>query len=146
MFLFLVGRLSSREDAQDALQASFLTAWRALPRLRRADRFARWLFRIARSRAADVRRRRGPAVLSLDGVEDLLRPTGQDPADTERLRALVAELRPASRALLFLTAVDGWTSDDAARALGTSPATVRRRRARILAHLRKAMERRRGDE
>jgi RNA polymerase sigma factor (sigma-70 family) len=79
-------------------------------------------------------------------LEDLLRPTGQDPADTERLRALVAELRPASRALLFLTAVDGWTSEDAARALGTSPATVRRRRARILAHLRKAMERRERDE
>lgn len=146
VYLFLVGRLRAREEAEDALQATFLSAWRALPRLERPDRFARWLFRIARSRAADVRRRRSPAVRLVGGGEDLLGPDdGDEDPELGDVRDAVAALRPESRALLLLRSVEGWTAEEVAGALGHSASTVRRRHARILRHLRTRIERRRSD-
>ena len=54
VFLDLVARLRVREDAEDALQLTFLSAWSALPRLRHPERFVGWLFRIGRNKARDL--------------------------------------------------------------------------------------------
>ena len=138
VFLTLVGLLRTREDAEDAWQVTFLAAWRHLPRLRRVDRFPGWLFRIARNAAKDValRRRRFPA--ALPDAEDLVaRPPG---APSDDLPTLVGGLRPATRALVLLRAVEGWSAEEVAAAFSWSAATVRRRYARALALLRARLE------
>src|SRR5918992_1680325 len=43
---FAVRMLASREDADEALQAAFIRAYRALAQCRDADRFGAWLYRI----------------------------------------------------------------------------------------------------
>ncbi len=140
VFLTLVGLLRTREDAEDAGQVTFLAAWRHLPRLRRPERFPAWLFRIARNAAKDVaqRRRRFPAALP-DPADLVAHPPG---APTDGLPALVGGLQPATRALVLLRAVEGWSAEEVAAAFSWSAATVRRRYARALALLRARLEER----
>src|SRR5687767_15521888 len=59
LYLYALAILRRPEDAEDAAHAAYLAAWRRLPALRDAGRFAPWLFRIARNAAHDLRRR-GP--------------------------------------------------------------------------------------
>lgn len=135
VFLTLVGILRTREDAEDALQATFLNAWERLPTLRRSNRFVSWLFRIARNQAKDALRRRRDRLLSDAPVEDLIDPAVGAAAGDELDRVL-ASLTPESRVLVLLRAVHGWSAEEVAAAVGKSPATVRRRYARALDHLR----------
>ena len=43
---FAIRMLGNRDDAEDALQATFLRAYRALNRYQERDRFSAWLYRI----------------------------------------------------------------------------------------------------
>ena len=146
VFVFLTGRLRRREDAEDTLQATFLTAWRELPRLRRPSRFVRWLFKIARSRAADVARRRRLGFVSLGAEGEPAAPDEAVNGDAERVRLLIDRLRPGTRSILLLRTVELMSAEEVGRALGLSASTVRRRHARALRHLREALDRRSEDE
>lgn len=141
MFLDLVARLRRREDAEDALQATFLSAWTQLPRLRRPERFVAWLFRIARNQARDLSRRAHPRPVLVGGGEDLIDPGVAAPPEVESLRTLMAGLKPETRAVVLLRAVEGWSTAEVAAAHGVSPSTIRRRYAKALKHLRAALAR-----
>jgi RNA polymerase sigma-70 factor (ECF subfamily) len=144
VFLDLAARMRGRHEAEDALQATFLSAWTHLPRLRRPSRFVGWLFSIARNKARDWARdgARGgmPRMVLLGGSEELLAPRTDRPSDCDELRALVAGLRPKSRATLLLRAVEGWSAEEVAHAHGVSASTVRRRYADAIEHLRAGLE------
>jgi RNA polymerase sigma-70 factor (ECF subfamily) len=144
VFVDLVARLGRREDAEDALQATFLAAWTSLPRLARPDRFVPWLFRIARNKARDQARRRRLGLESL-GAEPQAAAVPEGP-EVEALRELVGGLRPKTRAIVLLRALEGWSAEEVAAAHRLSVATVRRRYARALGHLRAGLERRMRDE
>ncbi len=143
VFLTLVGLLRTREDAEDALQAAFLSAWKHLPALRRPDRFVSWLFRIARNKGRDAARRQRERPAWEQIGEDLICP-GDGASGDEELERLVAGLKPETRALVLLIAVQGWTTEEAAQAMGSSASTARRRYARALGHLRTCLTK--GDE
>ncbi|MHC4934073.1 MAG: RNA polymerase sigma factor [Planctomycetota bacterium] len=136
VFVDLVARLRRREDAEDALQATFLAAWTNLPRLRRPGRFPAWLFRIARNKARDRLRRDRPRLVLLRPNQDLLASEAGDEAELETLRELISHLRPDTRAIVLLRTLEGWTAEEVAAAHGLSASTVRRRYAKALEHLR----------
>ena len=48
------------DDAEDALQETFIAAYRALPRFDRRARVSTWLYRIATNKCYDVLARRRP--------------------------------------------------------------------------------------
>ena len=141
VFVFLAGLLRSREDAEDALQATLLRAWVWLPRLRRRDRFTAWLFRIARNVANDSARLRLRWPRMIEAQDDLLGPAPEVSHGEDGLRRLVAGLKPETRALVLLRAVEGWNAEDAGAAMGMSAATARRRYAKALKQLRLRLER-----
>lgn len=58
LFRFILQRIGNREDAEDILQITFITAYRGLARYRPAYRFSTWLFTIAHRRTVDRLRRR----------------------------------------------------------------------------------------
>ncbi len=146
VLVFLTARLGRRVDAEDALQATFLAVWRDLAKLRRPERFDRWLFRIAESRAVDQMRRRREGLVADADVEDRQTAAGGPDGDPERLRALVEGLRPRTRTVLLLRTVEGWNAEEVGRALGISASTVRRHHARALDHLRRALSAASPDE
>ena len=55
---FAIRMLGNRDDAEDALQATFLRAYRALGRYQERDRFSAWLYRILVNQCRSIAARR----------------------------------------------------------------------------------------
>ena len=70
IYRFISLKISTREQAEELLQETFLKAWQALPKLKLQDLYFRaWLYRIARNLVADHYRKlyRTP---QLENIED----------------------------------------------------------------------------
>src|SRR5204862_2614496 len=67
---FAVRMLGNRDDAEDALQATFLRAYRSLGKYQERDKFSAWLYRILvnQCRSIATRRSQRGRVLVLDAA------------------------------------------------------------------------------
>lgn len=122
--------LGSPEDARDAVQESWLTAWRALPSLRDRHRFDAWLDRIVVNSCRMAIRRRGRVreIAISDGFEA---PTGEVGPDqvTERLALEHAfdRLPVGQRAILVLHHLEQRPLAQIAEVLGIPVGTAKSR-------------------
>jgi RNA polymerase sigma-70 factor (ECF subfamily) len=140
LFRFLLTRCATRADAEDALQDTFLAAFRYLPSYRRNWRFSTWLYRIAIRNAA--RRRFGatePAADAADEHGDLLEQCMRD-ADVDNVWRLARRVLTAdAQAALWLRYAEDQPVREVARSLGRSQAwtkvTLLRARRRLAAEL-----------
>ena len=154
--LALAWRLTgSRDDARDAAQETFLRAYRYLGRYRPEQDFGGWLYRIVVNACRDLRRRRRPrwwrpvSLEAMDGCErHLERPSEEDPDEAllaaERkslLMAALSTLPPRERAALVLRDLEGKTSEEAAKILGSRPGTVRAQVASARHRLKRSLAR-----
>jgi len=152
----LVRRIVGDDEAEDALQETFLSAWRALPRFEGASAFSTWLYRIATNAALMRVRKRRPDVVSLDapvsGDEDApardLVDWGPTPEDTladtetrEAMDAAIATLPEDQRAAFLLRDVEGLSNGDAAEALDLSVPAFKARVHRARLTLRDRLDR-----
>jgi RNA polymerase sigma-70 factor (ECF subfamily) len=117
-------------DAQDVSQEVFLKLYRNLGKVDGAARVASWLYRVTVNACRDLQRRRRPEA----PVEfaDNLPAGGMDPqqaaTQAERRRVLEMSLRTLpekERAALVLRDLEGLSTEEVARVLGSSEATVR---------------------
>ncbi len=131
VYLYALAILGHAEDAEDTTHAAYLKAWADLPSLRDADRFAPWLFRIARNAARDLLRRGRPHAPLPDGL-----PARAD-REARPLADLLDGLDADTRALVVLRHGLGFDVEHVATLLDTSAPTVRRRLARAVEHLRR---------
>jgi RNA polymerase sigma-70 factor (ECF subfamily) len=144
----LVRLLGRREEAEDAVQDTFLTAFVELSSLRDAEALRSWLIRIAVHQAhRRFRRRRLLRWLGLDRAPDdaslaSLAAPGTSPeacAELALLDRALSALPPAPRVAWALRYVEGYDLEGVARTCGCSLATAKRRiaaaRARVSAHL-----------
>lgn len=122
--------LGSLPDAQDISQEVFLKLYRNLGKVGAEATIAGWLYRVTANACHDLRRRKQPAA-PMEFVEDL-RAGGADPqqaaAEAERRRVLEMSLRilpEKERAALVLRDLEGLSTEEVARVLGSSEATVR---------------------
>jgi RNA polymerase sigma-70 factor, ECF subfamily len=136
--------LKSREDAEEVVQAAYLSAFAAMDGFEGRSALSTWLTRIVvnealSTRRAEQRRRNhlkqeGVAVLD-DYREALMRGSDGELPDAavarEQLRKLlehaVAELPDPFRAVFVLREIEGMSSEDTAEALGLPVATVKTR-------------------
>jgi RNA polymerase sigma-70 factor (ECF subfamily) len=146
--------LASPFEAEDAVQETFLRAWRGLERFQGRSAIKTWLHRIATNVCLDMLRTRqhrarpmdlGPArepvesnlkilpeVTWIEPIPDSLVAAEPDPAETavsrETVRlAFVAALQhlpPRQRAVLILCEVMSWKASEVAELLDTSAASV----------------------
>ncbi len=162
--------LGSFQDAEDAVQETFLRAWRSRGTFEGRSTFRAWLYRIATHACLDLIAKRRPApalggeVLWLQPYPDrLLDEVRADPADEPEVVAVAREtielayvvavqhLAPRPRAVLVLRDVLGWPAKDVADLLGDSVNSVnsalQRARAGMREHLSsERQEWRSGDE
>jgi RNA polymerase sigma-70 factor (ECF subfamily) len=117
-------------DAQDVSQEVFLKLYRNLRKVDGAGSIAGWLYRVTVNACRDLQRRKRPEV-PVEFVEDLA-AGGMDPqqaaTEAERRRVLEMSLRmlpEKERAALVLRDLEGLSTEEVARALGSSQATVR---------------------
>ncbi len=131
--------LERAEDAEDAVQATFVRAFRALPRFRGESSARTWLYRIATNEALGMLRRRrdAPPIEEADPAS----PDGAA-AVLERLavRAALARLTPDHRAILVLRAWEELSYTEIAGVLGISLPAVKMRLNRARAEFRKHYE------
>src|SRR5437764_983575 len=122
-----VGLLDPR--AEDVLEQAVLQAWPALARGAEVRDRRPWLYRIAHNTALNAIR--GPGERQLELVDGVLSGYPADGSPLERWidarEALsgVAALPGMQREAILLTAIDGQSHEQAARALGISNAAVR---------------------
>jgi RNA polymerase sigma factor (sigma-70 family) len=117
---FCMYMLGSRHDAEDAVQATFASAYRALRADSRPVALRPWLFTIARNDCLSILRRRRP-VVELNGEI----AAGTDPVDQIELREEVRrvfeglrELPESQRAALVLAEVHGLSHGEVGEVLG----------------------------
>jgi RNA polymerase sigma-70 factor, ECF subfamily len=143
-----LGRLlGSPEDAQDVAQEAFLKCWRTRGRLAEVRDLKAWIFRVGLNAARDLRRNvwrqrwrplADPAALAEP-------PTSSPPELAQhgetlaRLRAALADLRPAERSVFLLRQQGGLTYEQIAARLRVPVGTVKTRMRSALAKLRKVL-------
>jgi RNA polymerase sigma-70 factor (ECF subfamily) len=140
--------LRHEEDTQDALQDTFVSAYRALPRFRQDARFSTWIYRIATNAALMKARARKTNLVSLDHpTED---PDAQNAwelpdwsatpdeeimtVETRRImEEAIQALPPEQRAAFVLHDIQDLSSAETAQAMGITVSAVNSRlhRARV---------------
>jgi RNA polymerase sigma-70 factor (ECF subfamily) len=122
--------LGSLSDAQDASQEVFLKLYRNLGKVESTGAFPGWLYRVTVNTCHDMRRRR-PASVPLEDAGDPVSGEADPQQQTtalERRRVLQLSLRMLSekeREALVLRDLEGLSTQEVARVLGSSEATVR---------------------
>ena len=136
------------EDTQDALQDTFVSAYRALPRFRKDAKFSTWIYRIATNAALMKTRSRKTNLVSLDhptededarGAWDLVDGSAtpdQDILSDETRRVMedaIQALPPEQRAAFVLHDIQELSSAQTAEAMGITVSAVNSRlhRARV---------------
>jgi RNA polymerase sigma-70 factor, ECF subfamily len=122
--------LGNLEDAQDVSQEVFLKLYRNLKKLERSGNISGWLYKVTVNACHDLRSRRPESV----PIEETAEPSApgdgppQQLAEGERRRALELSLRMLAereREAVILRDLEGLTTQEVARVMGSSEATVR---------------------
>lgn len=133
--------LGDRAAMDDALQETYVKAFRALPRFREDAGLGTWLHSIAYRTCIDLQRREGRH--RTDPEPAVLADSGADPAATATNRADLARALAAlpvdQRAAVLLVDGEGLDYDGAAAVLGVAPGTIASRLSRARAALRAAL-------
>jgi RNA polymerase sigma-70 factor, ECF subfamily len=152
----------NKEDAEDAMQESFLKAYEHLAEFQGNSRFYTWLVRIAVNQALMKLRKRRPNLVSLDEEidtgEELMPREIEDwgPSPEERfkqtelgeiLNTAIADLDPSFRIVFQLRDIEELSTEETAELLGLSVPAVKSRLLRARLKLRQKLNRffRRGD-
>ncbi|WP_200903394.1 RNA polymerase sigma factor [Arthrobacter sp. RIT-PI-e] len=153
IFRLCLRMLNNRQDAEDIVQETFISAWRSLPNLTVPQAFVPWLYRTATNKCLDDlrRRQRRPVEPAEDLGADTAResprhPQGRttigagpsvDPAqdyeNQEQMRALaelLQRLPPGPRACWLLREVHEFSYGEIAAIVQVPESTVRGRIAR----------------
>src|SRR5437667_9616748 len=115
LFALCHGILGHAEDAEDAVQETYLRALRALSGFRRDATFRTWLFRIAVNVCLNWKRDRRPTEPWDEGRADAPPNTATPEAIAlRRLRVTEAlsTLSPRHRAIFLLKVLEGWSVDE----------------------------------
>lgn len=143
---------NSREDAEEVLQETLLSAWKSAGTYRGEANVKTWLFTIARHAAFRLGRKASaePELVDIDTLGDMAgwgvdpaemhRGASRDPEslailaqDRKRMSSALNALGPEDREILILRELEGLSGEDTARILGISLVAMKSRlhRARL---------------
>ena len=143
VFRVLQAIASSNADAEDALQETFLAAWRSARTFRGGESARAWVLTIARNAVHRQRRRRAGEPAEFLSLDDLAFKAGwgasaSDPRistleDRTTLERALNRLAIDDREILILRDLEGFSGDEVADVLGLSLAAMKSRlhRARL---------------
>jgi RNA polymerase sigma factor (sigma-70 family) len=120
--------LGSREEAEDALQHTFLSAYRALGDSEQAVALRPWLYAIARNRCLSMLRSRREEDPIVEHAEPSVVGLAHEVEQREDLRALLRDLRDLpddQRAALVLAEIGDLSHDEIAQVIGVPTKKVK---------------------
>jgi RNA polymerase sigma-70 factor (ECF subfamily) len=123
--------LADRQEAEDAVQETFVSAYQSLDQFRYGESHLPWLFRIATNVCLKIiRTRRRKGALPSNGLEGK-RARGPDEVSRLHFRQILERLHDAlderDRQILVLHFLDGMKQDEIANVLGISRRSVVKR-------------------
>ncbi len=146
--------LRHEDDASEALQDTFLSAFRALPGFKAEATFSTWLYRIATNASLMKIRKRRPNHVSIEQPGDAdseplqLRDWSAQPAEellTQETREIMEEgirrLSDEVRAVFVLRDIEGLSTTEVAEVLSLTVAAVKSRLHRARVALRERLNR-----
>jgi RNA polymerase sigma-70 factor, ECF subfamily len=149
MWAVALRTMRDREEAADALQDAFVSAFRAAAKFRAQSQVSTWLHRIVVNSCLDrIRKRQSRPTSPLPEPDDHREPATPGDAMAQReTRILIREALDAlpdeQRLPILLVDVEGYSVAETAERLGVAPGTVKSRCARgrtklakVLSHLR----------
>ncbi len=142
LFAMAVRILGNQSDAEDAVQNALVDAWHDLPKLRDADRFQAWMYRLlVRSCYAQAgSRRRFAARVKVLKIEPSSADSSEALADRDQIERAFGRLTPEQRAVVVLHHYFALPLTETAEALGIPEGTARSRLHYALRALRAALE------
>ncbi len=135
--------------AEDALQNTFLAAYRDFARFEHRSSFKTWLYGIAAHRCQDLLKKRRRAEARFVAMDPLPEPSRGTATNEERVAAQEAEraletclerLAPQARLAVLLRYREGLSYPEMAGVCQAQPATLQARVARALPALRRCVE------
>lgn len=147
---FAVRMLGNRDDAEDAVQATFLRAYRALSKYQERDRFSAWLYRILTNQCRSVAARRAHRDRVFVHEEALLmnaadhRPVWSG-EDEELVQRVLNELEPLLREAFLLKYVEELSYEEMSELTGAGVSALKMRVKRACERLRERWEKIRDD-
>jgi RNA polymerase sigma-70 factor (ECF subfamily) len=125
---YLLRMVGSQAQADDLVQATFLSVVRARGRFLRGARFKPWLYAIATNAARDARRRGKAEVVTPDGElpEEAAEPGAVKDAGLERqVRQALDRLPEAQREAILLHRFEGLSFGEIAEVVGLTESAVK---------------------
>ena len=147
---FAVRMLGNRDDAEDALQATFLRAYRALARYQERDKFSAWLYRILVNQCRSIAARRAhrervfvrEEALLLNAPDKQVAWSGED---EEFVQRVLNELEPLLREAFLLKYVEELSYEEMSALTGVGVSALKMRVKRACDRLRERWERIKDD-
>lgn len=118
--------LHNQQEAEDALQESFIKAFIALPAFRQEAKFSTWFYRIVYTTALNKAKRRKQELLTEELPDSIAQlATETDCYRKELIEKLIATLEPASAAVLQLYYYDSLSCAEIADITKLSVANIK---------------------
>jgi RNA polymerase sigma-70 factor, ECF subfamily len=128
---FALHMLTSRRDAEEAVQDTFVRVYHALPKYEEREAFEPWLFRILanRCRSAGARERRHAEVVEYGDVPERSAASGHDDAIAwrEEIGIALAALPDEQREAFLMRHVEDLSYDDMSIATGAGVSALKMR-------------------
>ncbi len=143
---YAVRMLGNRDDAEDALQATFLRAYRALGRYQERDKFSAWLYRILVNQCRSLAARRSQHERVFVREEAVLlnapdeREGGWTGEDEEFVQRVLGELDPLLREAFLLKYIEELSYEEMAALTGVGVSALKMRVKRACDRLRERWE------
>jgi RNA polymerase sigma factor (sigma-70 family) len=133
----------SEEDAEDALQEAFISAFRSLESYRGDAAFGAWLKRIVINKAINVVKKKRRELIPEDEGWDVAEPT--EPAEykeeltVDRVKTAIGQLPDGYRTVLSLYLLEGYDHQEIAEIMGISESTSKSQLNRAKGKLRELL-------
>src|ERR671924_842749 len=147
---FAVRMLGNRDDAEDALQATFLRAYRALGRYQERDKFSAWLYRILVNQCRSLAARRSHRERVFVREEAAMAAAPDEIPDwtgesEEWVQRVLSELDPLLREAFLLKYVEELSYEEMSALTGAGVSALKMRVKRACDRLRARWERIKDD-
>lgn len=135
--------MRNRQEAEDAVQDTVLTAYEKFYQLKDKEKFAPWIMKILVNRC---RRRMKEWFRKEEDIDDISLSQerglseGMDFAMASAVKQVFWELKEEDRFVVALSVLGGYTSEEIAEILNQNHSTVRSRYRRALQKMRKKLE------
>lgn len=134
LYRFALYSLQNREDAEDVVSEAVIDAFASITKLRKADAFRSWIFRILSNKCKDKMKQYQHKTIDWEDMEENL-PYLEDTTDSIYVRKIFGKLEEEERLIISMHVFGGYTSREIARMLSMNANTVRTKESRAFKKL-----------